>query len=338
MSGVDLSIVVPCYNEAAGLGAFWERLTGAVAPLGLAWEAIFVNDGSSDATLEAIARLPASTGAVQVIDFSRNFGKEAAITAGLDHARGAAVVIIDADLQHPPETIPEMVRLWRQGTEVVLCRRESRDADSPLRAFLSGLFYRLSAHLFEVKIPRDVGDFRLMDRAVVDALSRLRENQRFMKGLFAWIGFRTQTIEFAVEQRTHGRSKFHLWKLLNFAVDGITSFTTVPLRLWFYVGMALSLLAIAYGLTIMLGALLFGNPVPGYPSIVALVTFLGGLQLIGIGILGEYVGRTYKEVKFRPLYVIRTVSVKEPSHARPKAFPAKARSGLASGNAAKAKR
>ncbi|HMM63948.1 MAG TPA: glycosyltransferase family 2 protein [Mesorhizobium sp.] len=317
MTDVELSIVIPCYNEAAGIETFWSRLTGAVVPLGLAWEAIFVNDGSTDATLEAISRLPAETGAVQIIDFSRNFGKEAAITAGLDHARGAAVIIIDADLQHPPEVIPEMVRLWRQGTEVVLCKRESRDMDSPLRAFLSGLFYKLSSQLFEVKIPRDVGDFRLLDRAVVDALSRLRENQRFMKGLFAWIGFRSETIEFKVEQRAHGASKFHLWKLLNFAVDGITSFTTVPLRLWFYIGMALSLLAIAYGVTIIFSAIFFGNPVPGYPSIVALVTFLGGLQLIGVGILGEYVGRTYKEVKFRPLYVIRKASVKEPNHARP---------------------
>lgn len=315
MSGVELSIVVPCYNEAAGMEAFWRRLTQAVAPLGLTWEAVFVNDGSSDTTLEAIAGLNVGTGAVQVIDFSRNFGKEAAITAGLDHTRGAAVVIIDADLQHPPEVIPEMVRLWQQGTEVVLCKRESRDSDSPLRAFLSGLFYKLSSQLFEVKIPRDVGDFRLLDRAVVDALSRLRENQRFMKGLFAWIGFRTHTIEFKVEQRAHGSSKFHFWKLINFAIDGITSFTTVPLRLWFYIGMVLSLLAIAYGLAIIFEALIFGNPVPGYPSIVALVTLLGGLQLIGIGILGEYVGRTYQEVKFRPLYVIRKASVKEPSHA-----------------------
>jgi glycosyltransferase involved in cell wall biosynthesis len=317
MNGVELSIVVPCYNEAAGLESFWHRLTQAVTPLGLTWEAVFVNDGSNDATLEAVSRLVMDTGAVQIIDFSRNFGKEAAITAGLDHARGTAVVIIDADLQHPPEVIPEMVQLWRQGAEVVLCKRQSRDSDSRLRAFLSGLFYKLSWRLFEIKIPRDVGDFRLLDRTVVDALSRLRENQRFMKGLFAWIGFRTETIEFKVEQRAYGDSKFHLWKLLSFAVDGITSFTTVPLRLWFYLGIVLSLLSVGYGLTIICGALVFGNPVPGYPSIVALITFLGGLQLIGIGILGEYVGRTYKEVKFRPLYVIRKVSVKEPSHARP---------------------
>jgi glycosyltransferase involved in cell wall biosynthesis len=317
MSSVELSIVVPCYNEMAGIKAFWHRLTKAITPLSVAWEAVFVNDGSSDATLEAISHLAVCTGAVQIIDFSRNFGKEAAITAGLDHARGAAVVIIDADLQHPPEVIPEMVRLWQQGAEVVLCKRTSRNSDLPLRAFLSSLFYKLSSRLFEVKIPRDVGDFRLLDRAVVDALSRLRENQRFMKGLFAWIGFRTQTIEFEVEQRAYGSSKFHFWKLWNFATDGITSFTTVPLRLWFYVGTVLSVLAIGYGLAIIFRALIFGNPVPGYPSIVALVTFLGGLQLIGIGILGEYVGRTYKEVKFRPLYVIRKATVKEPSHARP---------------------
>lgn len=317
MNSVELSIVVPCYNEAAGIEAFWDRLTKVMAPLELAWEVVFINDGSSDTTLEVISYLDAETSTVQIVDFSRNFGKEAAITAGLDHARGAAVVVIDADLQHPPEIIPEMVRLWRQGAEVVLCKRQSRESDSPLRALLSGLFYKLSSQLFEVKIPRDVGDFRLLDRAVVDALSRLKENQRFMKGLFAWIGFRTQTIEFKVERRAHGNSKFHLWKLLNFAVDGITSFTTVPLRIWFYVGMGLSLLAMGYGFTIFLRALLFGNPVPGYPSIIALVTFLGGLQLIGIGILGEYVGRTYKEVKFRPLYVIRSISVREPPNAHP---------------------
>jgi glycosyltransferase involved in cell wall biosynthesis len=251
---------------------------------------------------------------LQIIDFSRNFGKEAAITAGLDHARGAAVVIIDADLQHPPETIPQMVELWSRGTEVVLCKRTNRDMESPLRAFMSGLFYKLASRLFEVEIPRDVGDFRLMDRAVVDALGRLRENQRFMKGLFAWIGFRTETITFNVEQRAHGATKFRFWKLLSFAVDGITSFSTAPLRLWFYLGLILSLLAVGYGLTITLSALLFGNSVAGYPSIVALVTLLGGLQLVGLGMLGEYVGRTYKEVKFRPLYVIRKASVQEPKN------------------------
>lgn len=314
MSAVELSIVIPCYNEAAGMDAFWERLTKAIVPLGITWEAIFVNDGSSDGTLEAISRLGSETGALQIIDFSRNFGKEAAITAGLDHSRGAAVVIIDADLQHPPETIPQMVELWSKGTEVVLCKRTNRDMESPLRAFMSGLFYKLASRLFEVEIPRDVGDFRLMDRAVVDALGRLRENQRFMKGLFAWIGFRTETITFTVEQRAHGATKFRFWKLLSFAVDGITSFSTAPLRLWFYLGLILSLLAVGYGLTITLSALLFGNQVAGYPSIVALVTLLGGLQLVGLGMLGEYVGRTYKEVKFRPLYVVRKASVQEPKN------------------------
>lgn len=314
MSGVELSIVVPCYNEAGGIAAFWERLTKAVMPLGVTWEAIFVNDGSSDATLEAISSLGSETGALQIIDFSRNFGKEAAITAGLDHARGAAVIVIDADLQHPPETIPEMVALWSRGTEVVLCKRANRDTESPLRAIMSGMFYKLASRLFEVEIPRDVGDFRLMDRVVVDALGRLRENQRFMKGLFAWIGFRSETITFTVEQRAHGSTKFRFWKLLSFAVDGITSFSTAPLRLWFYLGIILSLLAVGYGLTITLNALFFGNQVAGYPSIVALVTLLGGLQLVGLGMLGEYVGRTYKEVKFRPLYVIRKASVQEPKN------------------------
>ena len=317
MTSVVLSVVVPCYNEAPSLPMFWLRLNEAIAPLAMPWEAIFVNDGSTDATLEAISGLHTDHGALQIIDFSRNFGKEAAITAGLDHARGAAVVIIDADLQHPPEIIPQMVRLWQEGTEMVLCRRADRHCDSSVRTVLRGFFYKLSAHLFEVKMPRDVGDFRLLDRVVVDALARLRENQRFMKGLFAWIGFRWEILEFQVEERVYGRSTFSLWKLINFAVDGITSFTTVPLRLWFYIGAFLSFLSMVYGSAILVIAVLFGNPVPGYPSIMALLTFLGGLQLIGIGILGEYVGRTFKEVKFRPIYVVRRSCVKEQSVDQP---------------------
>jgi glycosyltransferase involved in cell wall biosynthesis len=312
MSEIEISIIVPCFNEAEGIAIFWQQLTATMANVTESWETIFINDGSSDKTLDVLTSLTTTSGAIRIIDFSRNFGKEAAITAGLDNAHGAAVVIIDADLQHPPELIPQMVQLWRAGTEVVLCRRQSRHVDSAIRAGLSNLFYKLASKLFEVEMPRNVGDFRLMDRVVVDALGRLRENQRFMKGLFAWIGFRTVIIDFEVANRAHGTSSFNLWRLLNFAVDGITSFTTVPLRIWFYIGIGMSFLAVAYGVGIVFSAFLFGNSVPGYPSIVALVAFIGGIQLIGIGVLGEYVGRTYKEVKFRPIYVVRKITENRP--------------------------
>jgi len=229
MTDVELSIVIPCYNEAAGIETVWSRLTGAVVPLGLAWEAIFVNDGSTDATLEAISRLPAETGAVQIIDFSRNFGKEAAITAGLDHARGAAVIIIDADLQHPPEVIPEMVRLWRQGTEVVLCKRESRDMDSPLRAFLSGLFYKLSSQLFEVKIPATSA----ISACWTGPLSMRfpgGEESALHEGPFAWIGFRSEPSNSSrSDSGRHGRRSSHL-ETAELRRGWLTSFTTVPLQ------------------------------------------------------------------------------------------------------------
>jgi glycosyltransferase involved in cell wall biosynthesis len=305
----EVSIVVPCYNEQESLIPFWSCLCEVMQDVSHHWEAVFVNDGSGDRTLDVLAELKVPEGCLRrVIDFSRNFGKEAAVTAGLDNATGDCVIVIDADLQHPPQTIVEMVALWREGAEVVLCKRRSRHTDPMLRTWLSNLFYEISSRLLEIKIPQNIGDFRLMDRVVVDALLQLRENQRFMKGLFAWVGFRSVIIDFDVVERVHGQTSFNMWKLINFAVDGITSFTTVPLRLWFYIGSILSLLAVGYGSTIILNTLIFGNPVPGYPSLVALVAFLGGIQLIGIGVLGEYLGRTYREVKHRPLYVVRRIS------------------------------
>lgn len=307
MTSPEISIVVPCYNEAASLDFFWKRLSGVVTTLTPSWEVVFINDGSRDATFEVLASLQPPAGCtIRIVDFSRNFGKEAALTAGLDAVKGRCAIIIDADLQHPPETISRMVEEWRKGAEVVLCKRTSRRSDPFLRTWFSNRFYKLSASLFEVKIPQDVGDFRLMDRVVVDALARMRENQRFMKGIFAWIGFRSVTIEFEVAERENGMSSFNIWKLLSFALVGITSFTTVPLRLWFYIGLVLSVLAVGYGLVITVDTILFGNEVPGYPSLVAMIAFLGGIQLIGIGVLGEYIGRIFREVKQRPIYVIRT--------------------------------
>ncbi|MBP8936868.1 MAG: glycosyltransferase family 2 protein [Agrobacterium sp.] len=305
----EISIVVPCYNEEAGLAPFWERLCAVMRPLSPSWEVVFINDGSRDRTMDVLHGLqPPQSCTIRIVDFSRNFGKEAAVTAGLDHATGHSVVIIDADLQHPPETIVTMVEEWHKGAEVVLCKRRSRATDPALRTWFSNRFYQLSSKLFEINIPRDVGDFRLMDRVVVDALARMRENQRFMKGIFAWIGFHSVTVEFEVAEREHGTSSFNLWKLLNFAVDGITSFTTVPLRLWFYIGSIVSFLGLTYGTSIIVNTLFHGNAVPGYPSLVALIAFMGGIQLIGIGVLGEYLGRTYREVKQRPIYVIRRVT------------------------------
>ncbi|WIJ24040.1 glycosyltransferase family 2 protein [Devosia sp. RR2S18] len=302
---VTFSVVVPCYNEADGISAFWDRLVSVMGDLGAPWEAVFVNDGSRDATLDRLLALRSVHQNIKIIDFSRNFGKEAAITAGLDHAVGEACVVIDADLQHPPETIKLMVSLWRSGSEVVLGKRKDRSADSKLRTWFSNRFYSIATRIFEVPIPKDVGDFRLMDRKVVTAVGNMRENQRFMKGLFAWVGFKTVVVEFEVGVREHGTSSFNLWKLLNFAVDGITSFTTVPLRLWFYIGSAISAFSLIYGAAIAISALLFGNAVPGYPSLATLVAFIGGVQLIGIGVLGEYIGRVYREVKMRPIYIVR---------------------------------
>lgn len=304
---VTLSVVIPCHNEEAGIGNFWAKLTVVMEQVEQSWEAVFINDGSTDDTLKQLTELSVDGSKMRIIDFSRNFGKEAAITAGLDVARGAAVVVIDADLQHPPETIKAMVNLWRSGFEVVLGKRRDRVTDSALRTWMSNRFYELASRIFEVPIPKDVGDFRLMDRKVVQALGGMRENQRFMKGLFAWVGFKTALVEFDVAERQQGTSSFNFWKLLNFAVDGITSFTTVPLRLWFYVGSVISFLSLAYGVWIILSALMIGNTVPGYPSLAVLVAFLGGVQLIGIGVLGEYIGRIYREVKFRPIYIVRDV-------------------------------
>jgi glycosyltransferase involved in cell wall biosynthesis len=315
---VTLSVVTPCHNEEAGIEKFWAELVAVMDQVGESWEVVFVNDGSTDDTLKRLTELSVDGHTMRIVDFSRNFGKESAITAGLDVAKGAAVVVIDADLQHPPETIKAMVNLWRSGFEVVLGKRRDRATDSALRTWMSNRFYSLASRIFEVPIPKDVGDFRLMDRKVVLALGGMRENQRFMKGLFAWVGFKTATVEFDVAERQHGSSSFNLWKLLNFAVDGITSFTTVPLRLWFYIGSVISLLSLTYGVWIILSALMFGNTVPGYPSLAVLVAFLGGVQLIGIGVLGEYIGRIYREVKLRPIYIVRDVIEKSGSDNHPR--------------------
>jgi glycosyltransferase involved in cell wall biosynthesis len=301
-----LSLVVPFYNESAAVACFFQRITPILAALDtLAYEIVCINDGSADDTLAQLIAIAERDRRVRVIDLSRNFGKEAALTAGLNEALGDAVIPIDADLQDPPEVIPLLVEQWRNGYEVVLAKRANRDSDSYMKRKTAGMFYRLYNAVSDIKLPENVGDFRLVDRQVLDALKQLPENRRFMKGLFAWVGFKTVTVEYAREARSAGESKFSGWRLWNFALEGITSFSTVPLRWWTYFGSAISLFAFIYGLVIIFKTLIHGIDMPGYASILTVVLFLGGIQLIGIGVLGEYVGRTYLESKGRPIYLIR---------------------------------
>ncbi|WP_023594007.1 MULTISPECIES: glycosyltransferase family 2 protein [Pandoraea] len=317
-----VSLVVPCHNEAPALGAFHRAVSQVIDHLpGVRFEIVCVNDGSTDDTLTELLALRRADARIRVIDFTRNFGKEAALSAGIDEARGDAVIPIDADLQDPPALIPVMIERWRNGAEVVLAKRTNRASDSLAKRLAAGLYYRVHNRLSEVKLPENVGDFRLMDRRVITALRRLPERRRFMKGLFAWVGYHTEIVEYTRDPRAAGVSKFSGWRLWNFALEGITSFSTVPLRCWTYIGVSLALLSLAYGSYIVLRTLVHGIDVPGYASLLVGILFLGGIQLVGIGVIGEYVGRIYYESKGRPLYLVRRryqTSVKVshlPSHA-----------------------
>ncbi|MFD1557845.1 glycosyltransferase family 2 protein [Paraburkholderia silviterrae] len=306
LSNPLVSIVAPFYNEQDGVDAFFGQIIATMESIeSIRFEIVCVNDGSSDATLDRLVLVSRRDRRVRIIDLSRNFGKEAALTAGLDEAAGDAVIVIDADLQDPPSLIPEMIERWREGAEVVLARRASRACDSFLKRTTAALFYRVHNALSELKIPENVGDFRLMDRQVVNALHSLPERHRFMKGLFAWVGFNSVTIDYERTPRTAGKTKFSGWRLWNFALEGITSFSTVPLRSWTYIGGAIAALAFCYGGVIVGRTLLFGNPVPGYASLISVVLFVSGIQLTGIGVIGEYIGRIYDESKERPIYLVR---------------------------------
>jgi glycosyltransferase involved in cell wall biosynthesis len=269
------------------------------------WEILFVDDGSTDETLAAIAAAHFREPHVRAISLSRNFGKEAAITAGLEHARGRAVVPMDVDMQDPPEVLAEMVAKWREGYDMVFGVRRSRASDSMSKRMTAGLFYRAHNWISNDKIPENAGDFRLLDRKVVDAIRTLPERNRFMKGLFAWAGFRQTAIEYDRVERSVGASKFSYWKLWTLALDGITSASTAPLRVWSYLGALIAFLALCYAVFIAVRTLILGVDMPGYASIMVSVLFLGGVQLISLGILGEYVGRILTETKQRPLYVVR---------------------------------
>ena len=313
-----LSVVVPVKNEEDGILPFVERVGAILDSIAGndGWEILFIDDGSADATLGAIIAANQRDPRVRALSLSRNFGKEAALSAGLDHARGNAVIPMDVDMQDPPEVLPEMVAKWRDGYEMVFGVRRCRDSDPLPKRLTASLYYRAHNWVAHDKIPENAGDFRLMDRRVVDVVRALPERNRFMKGLFAWAGFRQASVEYDRAERETGATKFNYWKLWTLALDGITSASTVPLRIWSYVGALTALLALGYAGLLAVQTMIFGNPVPGYASIMVSVLFLGGVQLISLGVLGEYVGRILTETKQRPLYVVRDTVGVEPELTR----------------------
>ncbi len=298
-----ISIIVPCHNEAANIAPLYDRLCAVLT--GEDWELVCVNDGSRDDTLARLIALSQRDPRVRVFDLARNFGKEAALTAGLDHARGDAVIPLDADLQDPPELIPTLIAKWREGFDVVNAVRASRASDGWLKRTTARGFYRVINRLSDVPIPSDTGDFRLIARPALDALNGLRERRRFMKGLFAWVGFRTADIPYQRAARHAGQTSWNYWKLWNFALEGITSFSSAPLRLASYLGVTVSIFAFIYAAIIIFRKLVYGNAVAGYPSLIVVILFLGGVQLLALGVIGEYLGRIYEESKQRPIYLIR---------------------------------
>jgi glycosyltransferase involved in cell wall biosynthesis len=318
-----LSLVIPVLNEHDAIHPFLERavpaLKAAVALVGpgATYETIFVDDGSTDLTLAAIAAARRVDPRIKAIVLSRNFGKDAALAAGLRHARGDAVVPIDVDLQDPPEIIPELVRKWLNGAQVVTAVRADRSSDSGLKRLTARWFYSLYNRMSDRAIDENVGDFRLLDRQVVDVVNDLPERARFMKGLFSWVGFETASVPYVREQRASGRSKWSYWRLWNFALDGITASTTAPLRVWTYCGILIGAAAFLYGFFIIGRTLVLGRDMPGYASLITAILFFGGLNLVALGILGEYIGRIFNEVKARPLYIVRTTIGLEPMNSEP---------------------
>ena len=300
-----LSVIVPMLNEARGIDALLERLLPVLESTGIDFEVIAIDDGSVDDTLDILKQRHAGDARIKALSLSRNFGKEIAVAAGLRHASGDAVVIMDGDLQHPPELIPKLIAGWRDGHDVVYAQRIDRDADSASRRFLARIFYRTFRMLSGTRLHEDAGDFRLLSRRAVAALNRLGERARFNKGLYAWIGFKSTGIPFDVPERPGAdKSRWRPRQLWHFALDGLASFTTIPLRIWSYLGLAISLLALAFGFFIIIDTMLYGNSVRGYPTLMVSILFLGGVQLISLGVIGEYLGRVYEEVKARPLFIV----------------------------------
>ncbi|MDJ0593722.1 MAG: glycosyltransferase family 2 protein [Pleurocapsa sp. MO_226.B13] len=302
---LEISVIVPLYNESENIEHLFSRLTSVLKLLNTSYEIICINDGSRDDTLAKLIKFNQQDATIKVINLSRNFGKEIALTAGLDYARGAAIIPIDADLQDPPELIVQLIAKWREGYDVVYATRRSRRGETWLKQLTAKAFYQTLAKMSPVPIPANTGDFRLLDRKVVDAIKKLPEKTRFMKGLFAWVGYKQTSILFDREPRYGGNSTWNYWKLWNFALDGITSFSFLPLKVWSYVGVIISLISLFYALFLVIRTLILGVDVPGYASLMVAILFLGGIQLITLGVLGEYLGRVYEEVKGRPLYFVR---------------------------------
>jgi len=303
-----LSIVIPVYNEREVLPLCLERLNNVVKQLDINTEYLFIDDGSRDGSADFLSQQTNTPATIHVIRLSRNFGKEAALSAGIDHASGDAVIVLDADLQDPPELIPEMLQQWQQGVDVVLMQRRTRAGESWLKRCSAHLFYRLLQRLSHTQIPADTGDFRLMSRRAIDALKQLPERNRFMKGLFAWVGMPTTVLTYDRKPRAAGASKWDYLALFGLACEGITSFSTNPLRWTMMVGLLASLTGAVFGAWVVLKAVILSDPVAGYPSLIAIITFLGGMQLLAIGIVGEYVGKTYIETKQRPNYLIQDIT------------------------------
>ncbi|TDX64808.1 glycosyltransferase involved in cell wall biosynthesis [Methylosinus sp. sav-2] len=300
----EISVAIPVFNEAANLRPLIDRLKPVLERSAASFEIVFVDDGSSDETLAGLRELHKEDARVKAVSFSRNFGKEIAIAAALDHSRGAAVVLMDADLQHPPETIAQFIAKWREGYKNVYGVRRDRAGEPLLRTLFANLFYGLFDRFGETPLPRGAGDFRLLDRQAIDALSRMRERARFSKGLFAWIGFKSIGVPFEVEERASGRSKFNYAKLIRFALDGLMSFSSVPLKVWAVVGIIVSTFALAMAAYYFWRTVFYGVDVPGYASLIVSIAFLGGMQLFSLGVLGEYIALIFGEVKGRPLYLV----------------------------------
>ncbi|MEO1694256.1 MAG: glycosyltransferase family 2 protein [Pseudomonadota bacterium] len=312
----SLVVLIPCFNEGDGLGPLLRRLRPVLDRLDVAWRILMVVE-SRDDTLARIAALHADDPRIVAVSLSRNFGKEIAIAAGLRHADADAVVIMDADLQHPPEVIEAFVEKWDEGYDVVYGERLDRATDSPLRQIYARAFYRLYNALVETDIPENAGDFRLLSRRAVAAMNQITETARFNKGLFSWIGFKSAGVPFTVEKRAAGETRWSFRRLARFAIDGLTSFTTLPLRIWSLIGAVISLIAFVYALVFLAGTLLFGATLPGFPSLIVSVMLFSGIQLISLGVIGEYLGRVYEEVKARPLYIVADtvgIDAAAPSH------------------------
>lgn len=304
-TSMKISLVVPVFNEEDSIPIFYGTIRKFVPLKNYDVEIVFINDGSTDSTESLIYSLAESDPLVTALSFTRNFGKEAALMAGLSATTGDAVIPIDVDLQDPVEVIPKLIEKWQEGADVVLAKRADRSSDSFLKRTTAQMFYKFNNAISGLPIEENVGDFRLLDRVIVDEIKKLPERNLFMKGILSWVGGRVEIVEYSRAKRTAGSSKFNGWKLWNLALEGITSFSTTLLRIWTYIGMIIAAAALLYGGWIAFAKIFYGNPVPGYPSLIVSILFIGGVQLIGIGVLGEYIGRIYMETKQRPRYVLK---------------------------------